>query len=147
MARRPKPTALKVLAGTRSDRVNAAEPVAPVGAVAPDHLDDLARAEWSRIAPILDSMRVLTAADSSALAIYCQTYSRWAQAEDKIRERGLIELTEKGQPLVSPYVRIARDAMAQCQRMLAEFGCTPSSRSRIHTSDAPRDALSEFCSV
>ena len=49
---KPQPTALKLLRGTRADRVNDAEPCPPPGEPAPPaYLDAEGLAEWGRRAP------------------------------------------------------------------------------------------------
>lgn len=139
---KPKPTALKLARGTRRDRVNEREPVAPPGRPeAPGFLDAVAVAEWERIVPQLEAIGVLSTVDGAALALYCQSFSRMVAAEEKILGGNLTSATARGVG-VSPYVRIARDAAAFCAKMLVEFGLTPSSRSRVTTrAAAPADRL------
>jgi phage terminase small subunit len=73
--RNPQPTALKRLEGTRSDRINTAEPAAVPGRpVCPDHLDATAHAAWDRIVPALDALGVLSRTDGAALALYCDAF-------------------------------------------------------------------------
>ncbi len=145
--RKPKPTALKVLEGTRSDRLNPAEPVPVPGLPeCPEHLDEVAREEWARIVPQLDALGVLSRTDGSALALYCDAFSQWVQANEEIGGTGLIVYTEKGGVKANPAVAMARAARAQMHRLLVEFGCTPSSRTRVHSTrpEAPKDDLSAF---
>jgi P27 family predicted phage terminase small subunit len=177
--RKPTPTPLKILRGTRADRIPKAEPHAPAGRPKPPaHLDKVARAEWRRMVPILEKLGVLTQAEGGALAVYCVAYSRWvtaceaidAEAEvaaEAMAERmgrvldegrkatdprivaatGLLESTGQGGSKVSPLVLVAQQAEAQMMRALAEFGCTPSSRSRVKVQgEEKRDALGEFLS-
>lgn len=173
--RKPAPTPLKILRGTRSDRVAKAEPRAPSGRPKPPaHLDKVARAEWRRLVPILERMGVLTQAEGGALAVYCVAYSRWVTAcraieaeseaaaeslgrffgDDEgrpakdpriVAATGLLESTGLGGTKVSPLVHICQQAEAEMLRTLAEFGCTPSSRSRVKAQgEEQADALGEF---
>ena len=60
--RKPKPTALKLLDGTRADRINHDEPAMPPASIEPpDWLDETARAYWGDLAPVLQSSGLLTA--------------------------------------------------------------------------------------
>ena len=60
--RKPKPTALKLLDGTRADRINHDEPaMSPASIEPPDWLDETARAHWGDLAPVLQSSGLLTA--------------------------------------------------------------------------------------
>ena len=50
--RKPRPTALKILDGTRADRINHDEPAMPPASIEPpDWLDETARAHWGELDP------------------------------------------------------------------------------------------------
>ena len=154
--RRPGPTALKKLRGNPGKRkLNENEPQAKPGRPPlPPGLTDVAQAEWDRMVPELEAIGVLSTIDGSALAAYCQAYSRWLQAEAEIDAHGITLVTkhetEKG--LVdgdikkNPAVTVANDAMKLMRAFLSEFGMTPSSRSRIKASlsNQPVDEFEEF---
>ena len=138
--RKPTPTALRVLRGNPRKRpVNAREPKpAPLAAIdPPTWLDGDAQAEWRRLAPLLSRLGVLTETDADALAAYCEAWTTWKQATQKMRRDGLV-VEGKGGAFVSPYVKIAHQSLALMRAFLTEFGMTPSSRARIHTAtEAP----------
>ena len=137
---KPKPTNLKILTNTRADRVNQAEPPTVAGLPEPPEvLGPVARSEWERIAPMLAAMGILATIDGTALALYCQHYERWSEAESKLREFGLVCPTGTGSVKQSPYLTIAAAAMAAMAKILAEFGATPSSRSRVKTEKPPEE--------
>jgi P27 family predicted phage terminase small subunit len=140
------PPGLKLLKGERADRRPAAALQAPIGTPeCPDHLDATAREEWERIVPDLDAMGVLSRLDGSALALYCTAYSRWRKAQGEVESYGLLTETALGGLKANPAVGIAAAAEAQMQRLLVEFGCTPSSRSRVKAGgEAPKDELGDF---
>jgi len=46
----------------------------------PNHLNDVARKEWRRLATPLHDAGIFTLADRAALAAYCVAYARWARA-------------------------------------------------------------------
>ena len=74
--RKPKPTALKLLEGNPGKRpINEHEPIPPKGTVkCPTWLEPEAKKERKRLAPSLEAMGVLTQADLTAFAGYCQAY-------------------------------------------------------------------------
>ena len=78
--RKPKPTVLKILEGNPGKRpINENEPIPPKGTVkCPTWLEPEAKKEWKRLAPSLEAMGVLTQADLTAFAGYCQAFSRMA---------------------------------------------------------------------
>lgn len=152
MARKPKPTPLKVLAGSRPCRVNAAEPKPAAGRPEPPtHLTGEALAEWGRIVEVLDGLGVLTRADGPALAIYCVAHARWLEARSEIDTHGLFvdstvirtlnsdgTTTEtpnpKGCIKSNPAVAVATACEATMARILGSFGLTPADRSRVKVS-------------
>ena len=145
--RKPKPTALKRLAGNPGKRkLNDAEPQPTRGKrtpPAPKHLSDEARREWRRMAPHLHRLGLLTKVDMPALEGYCAAYARWVEAERKIDETGgeIIE-TKNGNMIQNPWLAVANRAMKEMQDWLREFGMTPSSRSKVRVDK--QDGEDEF---
>lgn len=147
--RKPKPTQLKVISGTdRPSRRNDAEPkVAIAMPDAPDHLSAEARAEWDRVCKEMFDAGILSNLDRASLAAYCQAYGRWVQAERalaRMAERdglshGLMIKTKSGNAIQNPLVGSANKAMSDMVRYAAEFGLTPSARSRIVALDRKED--------
>ena len=143
--RKPKPTALKLLGGNAGKRaITQAEPRYAVRLPpCPSHLNKAARTEWRRVGRILLAQGVITDADRSALAGYCQTYARWVEAELKLQQFGML-LTVDGALSPSPYLRIAERALEQMHRFAVEFGLTPSSRSRVKAGRGQQPADDPF---
>lgn len=131
--RRPKPTNLKILEGNPGKRaLNKSEPKPkPIAPKCPTWLDKEAKKEWKRVAPELERLGLLTIVDGTALAAYCQAYSRWKQAEEILQAEGLIFATESGYLMPRPEVKIAEKSMQLIKSFCAEFGLTPSSRGRM----------------
>jgi P27 family predicted phage terminase small subunit len=104
----------------------------------PDHLSKKAKAEWERIAPELERYGLLTKIDDSALAAYCDYFAQWAEASAKIKKQGMIIQTGFG-PQVNPWLRISNKAVEGMNKILVEFGMTPSSRSRVKAAPKPEE--------
>lgn len=134
--RKAEPSALKLLRGLPGKRALPADEPKPSplsDAQPPDWLDDEAKIEWRRLAPILERLGVLTETDTGALTTYCEAWATWKGATQKIRQFGMVIKGKDGDlPIVSPYVKIAEKAFAQVKGMLIEFGMTPSSRTKVH---------------
>ena len=130
--RRPKPSALKLLQGLPGRRKPSPNEPAPTRlseTTPPDWLDDEAKSEWHRIAPILERTGVLTESDTAALTAYCEAWATWKSATQQIRKWGMVLKGKDGEiPKVSPYVKIAHNALLHMRALLVEFGMTPSSR-------------------
>ena len=131
--RKPKPTFLKLVQGNPGKRkLNAAEPVAPPAIpVPPTWLSEAARLEWERSAPLLKDAGLLSNLDRNAFATYCQTYARLMEAEEQLRKFGLIVKSPTGHVRQSPFLAVVNKCVAQMALLGAEFGLTPSSRSRV----------------
>lgn len=129
----PKPTALVLLEGNPGRRpFNDWEPKPrQIRPKCPAHLDEDARREWRRLAPILARMRVLTEADGIALANLCQQYATMIKAQQMLQKSSLLFKTGSGYVQQSPLVGIVSACVDQINRLCREFGLTPASRSRF----------------
>jgi len=133
----------------RKRPINAREPTPTTLAdlEPPAWLDASAQAEWSRLAPMLGRLGVLTETDADALAAYCEAFTTWKQATARLRQFGMVVKRSKADgdlPVISPYVKIAHHAMQQMRAFLVEFGMTPSSRARIHTAAPAETPVSKW---
>ena len=133
--RKPKPTALKLLAGNPGKRaLNHAEPTPRVVLPKPpEHLSDDEKNKWKLTVRELHPLGLVTAIDKDALAMYCVIFVRWVKAEKMVRDKGEIIKTAAGNIIQNPYLSIANRALDQLNKLGAEFGMTPSSRSRVVT--------------
>ena len=131
--RKPKPTALKELEGNPGKRkLNRSEPKPDKGMPpCPAWLLLEAKKEWKRLAENLSQLGVLTQIDMAAFAAYCQSYARWKEAQEHINSEGSVFETDKGYQQQTPWVGIANTNQKLMLQAAAEFGLTPSSRSRI----------------
>jgi P27 family predicted phage terminase small subunit len=144
--RKPDPQRLKILKSGRTSRLSA-ETSPSETPERPSHLDDDAKGEWDRLVELLSRRGTLSKADGAALSLYCVAYSRWQKARADIEKRGLVIETALGGIKPNPAATIASKCEDQMARLLSEFGCTPTSRSRVKAGgEAKQDRLSEFLS-
>ena len=136
--RKPLPANVHMLRGNPSklppERLQGAVQPAVERPSCPDHLTVEARAEWDRITIELEKLGLLTQLDRAALAVYCQAWGRWVEAERHLAEdgdEGLTMTTPSGFRRPGVWLVISERAVEQMHRFLAEFGMTPSARSRI----------------
>jgi P27 family predicted phage terminase small subunit len=135
----PEPTAIRRMKGNPGKRAwNHAEPIPPEGMPdCPGHLSEVAREEWYRLAESLYRMGVLTMADRAVMAGYCQTYSRWVEAEEKLKTTPAMLKTPSGYVQQSPWIGVANKQLELMGRYMSELGLTPASRSRIAIEATP----------
>lgn len=102
----------------------------------PKWLSDDAKKEWRRVAKVLFECGLLTEADQTALAAYCESYALWKQAQELIKTEGITyEYTNKSGAtniVKHPAVEISLKSMLVIKQFCSEFGLTPSSRGRIN---------------
>lgn len=104
----------------------------------PPHLSAIARKEWRRLATPLHEAGLLTLADRTALAAYCQCYSRWVEAEQRLAETPVLLKTPSGYAQQSPWLSIANKQLELMGRYMSELGLSPVARTRLDF--APGDA-------
>lgn len=133
MGNMAKPIALRLIEGDRGKHGPIKHEVKPrlVAPECPEWLEPEAQAEWKRIVPKLTRLGLLTEVDGAALAGYCQSYARWAQAEQAIAVQGLTAEAQSGWKQQAAEVSIALKYMQQVKAWCAEFGLTPSARARM----------------
>ena len=145
--RKPKPTALKLLEGNPGKRqLNMNEPrfAQKMPPECPDWLEEEAQAEWNRLSETLFEMGILTDLDVAPFAAYCQAYARWREAEEFISQHGSIVKTKTGYWQQVPQVSIAHSNQKIMMQAAAEFGLTPSARSRIIAGNAKKEEVDEM---
>jgi len=134
---RPTPTAILKLRGSRRAGGRKGEPRPERRRPAcPRWLDQAAKACWKQIVPQLEAMGVLTRIDANAVVRYCVLWSRWLQAEQFIAKHGAVYPLKDNSGRIRclqqfPQVAIAHRLSIALSKIEAEFGMTPSSRSRI----------------
>lgn len=143
VGRKAVPDALKILRGNPGRRpLNKHAPNPKRGEPEmPSYLDKDAQREWKRVAPMLVRLGVLTEADGSLLAGYCEVIGQLAQVNRALKKCGNKLLCEKvtvdmdGGSHVevkqNPLVVIKRNLLQQVRPYCTEFGMSPSSRARM----------------
>ena len=135
----PKPTQLKLLHGeTRPSRVNLNEP-SPRAELPepPEWLVGEALRVWRYTLGELRHMRVVTAADRDALAVYCQAVAHYAEAAAAVSEQGMLITGKDGYTVRNPAMQFVRDQAVLVKAMAGQFGLTPSARVGLTAGEAP----------
>jgi P27 family predicted phage terminase small subunit len=102
----------------------------------PPELEGAAREAWERFSQELDSCGIGSQLDAIALQLLCETYAAHVVAAEQVAKLGAvwIERTEPGKLpkfAYSPYWVIQKNEQKKLLTLLAEFGMTPSSRTRV----------------
>lgn len=150
--RKPIPDALKALAGqTRPDRMNPEQPVAPSDGLQfiPDELSEEGKKYWPKIRATLVAAGIATNLDRQALIMLCETWATYLEAVEGLRSDGLMIVGTAGRPVKSQYLAVINQQSAILNRLMVEFGMTPTSRQRLRSSDGgpPQGNAGDFDDV
>jgi P27 family predicted phage terminase small subunit len=128
----PAPTAIKLLRGTRKDRINLNQPQPPARVPpCPGWLSPEAKRLWRKIAPQLQAHRLLTEWDRESFAAYCEAAVQHQKACAIVAQGGILLKGYRGQLIKNPALQVARDTAQTMRGFAREFGLTPSARSSI----------------
>ena len=130
---KPKPTELKVLEGNPGKRPlpeNEPKP-APLMPDPPEWIDEEAKKFWEKYAPKLNKLGLLTEIDGPAFTATAESWAEWVNYKKDIKKNGIKNISDSGYEQQRVEVILAKKALDNVKSFLAEFGMTPSSRSRI----------------
>ncbi|MFU0964058.1 phage terminase small subunit P27 family [Kluyvera ascorbata] len=153
------PTHLRLVRGNPSKRpINNNEPQPPKGGPpVPKHFDKQGKYWFKRMAEELDAIGVISQLDARALELLVEAYTEYRHHCETLDREGYTyavysdddadEGKEREIRMIKPHpaAMMKADAWKRLRAMLAEFGMTPSSRSKV-SKDKPDDddLLSQF---
>ncbi len=133
--RKALPTAVLQQTGNHCKRpLNGDEPTPEASELIPPPLvadDPIAAAEYIRIGMELRRFGVMSVLDEGPLVGFALASAQYQKAIKAIREEGEVFMTARGFPMPTPWLAIARDAKKEMDNFYANFGMTPSARSKI----------------
>lgn len=143
---KPKPTVLKRMAGNPGKRpLNDHEPKMARGRWnAPSSLGDEGKRVWRVLMRVLAPAGVITEGDLVALQLFCEAFEDRQAARKAYLEKGMVGVGSTGNDVLSMYFKAAHMKGQEMRWFLAEFGLTPSSRSRIKVEQASEKSLAEM---
>ncbi len=147
----PKPSAALKLSGNwrASGRAKSEPPADEVLPECPDWLDEVGRAAWADWLPRVAAMKIISSGDRDALALMCDTWSRYLEARKRLAEEGEVIRVEGGDRVTvkrNPWSAVLAEHGDRLRRMMSEFGLTPVGRARIgaakeQAKDAPQEDI------
>ena len=144
--RKPKPTNLKLIQGTyRPDRANPSEPK-PRAVIppCPKFLQGEAKKQYQKTAKKLARIGLMTELDDLALSMLCQGWQEYLDNTEQVKKSGILVKSPNGFPVLNPYLIAANQAIKKVRSLLAEFGMTPASRSRIQATATSEESDDEW---
>ncbi|MEH7103393.1 phage terminase small subunit P27 family [Bacillus velezensis] len=107
---------------------------------APPWLNKIAKKEFKRVAALLSEVEIITEADISMLAAYCNAYSQYVSISEIIEKDGIMVHTEghdeDGNPIQligeeHPLLKRQKNYYDQMKSAANDFGLTPSARAKL----------------
>lgn len=125
----PFPRAIANLRGRPVTNKNEPTPEVKLPAC-PTWLPPAAKAEWKRLGPQLEALGLVSGLDRAIFAGYCIAWATAKEAQEALAETDLTQDTTGGRA-ASAWLRVRDKALDQVKSFGAEFGLSPSSRTRI----------------
>lgn len=130
--RKAKPTRQKEIQGNPGKRaLNKLEPKPESEVKRPRGLKGLPDKFWREHAPELERVGILTGVDSAAFRMMAEAYAFAIEAAGELRETGFVVEGADGTPKKHPLAQVWRDNAQLFRQYAAEFGMTPSARTRL----------------
>lgn len=133
---RRKADALKLVSGSpstpRQPKTAPARQHESVKLQPPAFLVPEARREFRRLAKELDGAGILHALDRNLLAAYAQTFARWREAEEAMRNEPLLAKTKAGIRYTSPLLGTCNTLQKLLHTFARELGLEPTCRQTLH---------------
>ena len=129
--RKPKPNREKLLSGSKHANKNAVEFENIANVDPPEWLPELAKTMWQTVCPHLCKKKVLAVTDLHNLEIFCIEYATWRDANQHVKENGIVVEGATGGPIKNPARTVATEAMRQMAIFGGNLGLDPASRSRL----------------
>lgn len=140
---KPKPTALKALAGSWRAGENPLEPKPKSGMpLKPTTLTEYESQWWDLIAASLLAQGTLTMTDGVALHGLVISWCRYLTAQETIAKTTLL-IRNGTQPVANPLLGIQNQAFKQMKHWMACFGMTPADRTRLIVQGPPPPKVAE----
>jgi P27 family predicted phage terminase small subunit len=126
-----KPNKLKLVEGNPGKRpIKKQKKIDANNLKCPIWLCSEAKEEWKIILRILKKLNLISTLDKAVLAMYCQNYARWKQAEEELNNEKLKTLGQRG-PIINPLVKISQSYQTRLKISIEKLGLSPSDRANL----------------
>jgi P27 family predicted phage terminase small subunit len=115
--------------------------VVSVRAGAPEYLSERARAEYVRVADVLDGDGKLASTDPRVIELFAVNYDLIRSAYDQIQADGCAVESDRGNLAEHPAVKTLNAATIRLKAIAVELGLTPASKKAAAAGPSSTDAL------
>ena len=110
----------------------------------PDWLPPEGKAEWDRVGPQLESVRLLSSFDRAIFASYCLAWAHIREAQQHLAEDGATVEGSQGQTVASPWEQILNRAQVRLFKCGSAMGLSPSARAGLSVEKTDGDKLEQW---
>lgn len=104
-----------------------------------NNIEPEAKKYIQEVISMLNSNGLIDNVDEAAIKMLAYNYSTFIKASKIIEEDGLTVVSDRGNIAEHPAVKIAKDAQTQALKVMAEFGLTAKSRSKMNVNKADEE--------
>lgn len=97
----------------------------------PENLEPEVKEYMARVLQMLEDNEIIDTVDTFSFKMLAQNYNTFIKANKIVDEEGMISLNSKGQPIPHPAVRIAKEAQVAALKIMADYGLTAKSRTKL----------------
>lgn len=145
-----KPTAILRLSGSPLADQREGEPIPPADAPEPPAwLDKHQREGWDWLVGTLVKMKLLSSADLPTIAAYAVAWGAFVEAVADVEMHGKTSTGSTGAEMVSPWVKMRNESLAQILKLAQQFGLSPAARARVKVAEkqVANDATAKYFSA
>jgi P27 family predicted phage terminase small subunit len=111
----------------------------------PKFLKGAAKKHWNELVESLGNRhKIINDLDADVLAVYCQTYARWLDADAALDEFGMYQVTPNGYRQSSPEFTTWQSLSNMIFKQASKLGLTPPARFQLKTSPSDKQNLLDF---
>lgn len=156
---KPTPTTVLKLRGSwwaknrpQDDKLDQKRPACPKRFITKRKTGDgesirkVAKSTWDRLAPQLHAAGLLVDGYREPFECLCDSYARYVLACSKCDDLAMVDVTDKGNNVQSPWIAIRNKMWEQVYKGAACFGLTPADISGVRAMEKPtvEDAKQRF---
>lgn len=97
----------------------------------PSDIEKEAKAYMKDVLDMLNDNGVIENVDTAALTMLARNYSMFIKANKQLEKDGLTLISDRGNVVVHPAVKIAKDAQTSAMKVMTEFGLTAKARTKL----------------
>ena len=101
----------------------------------PAWLSPLARRHWAEIAASLSKHNIINELDQDLLAVYCSTFARFIELDERLEQTGMVQVTSTGYEAETGTFTAWNKLLKPIMAYAKQLGLTPPARVALRLTD------------